>query len=117
MNAPAQQVHIVFRIIAPFAAAAVGLLIAWLLQATMPVILPPKPEPGEELSIVVTSLSLYLVGAAGVLAFVIATISMYVPEPRPWPAFWLQGVNLVAAFLAGIAGLVVIPAIQSWIFG
>ncbi|MFJ7289753.1 hypothetical protein ACIQUC_15690 [Curtobacterium sp. NPDC098951] len=108
------RVHLFFRIIAPFAAAFASTMIVLGVQATDPPLLKAS-EPGGEISAVFSSLSLYLVGIAGVLVFGVATWSLYGREDRPWRAFIMQFINLVAAFLAAVAGILVIPGVAEHI--
>ncbi|UBQ02775.1 hypothetical protein [Curtobacterium sp. TXMA1] len=78
---------------------------------------PVSSEPGDELNGVVSGLALYLVGAAGLIAAATATASLYLADNRKWWQFVLQGLNLVAVYLAAIAGLLVLRVVQASLFG
>ncbi len=78
---------------------------------------PVKTDLGDELNGVVSGLALYIVGAAGMIAFFSATLSWIFPSVPRWVSCVLQGLNLVAVYLTTIAGLIVLRVVQVPVFG
>jgi len=115
MTTQADTVHVRWRILA----AALALLASVLLTVGLQALNPPpvKTDLGDELNGVVSGLALYLVGLAGLIAAAATTASWLFPAEWKWLQFVLQGVNLVALYLAAIAGLLVLRVVQVAVFG